>query len=106
MPRFLVQASYTAQGAAGLIQEGGTGRRDAVRKVVEAAGGRLESMDFAFGSDDVVIILELPSNVDAAAIGIAVAASGALTTRMTVLLTPEEIDEATRKSVDYRAPGR
>jgi uncharacterized protein with GYD domain len=67
--------------------------------------GRPESIDFAFGSDDVVIILELPSNVDAAAIGIAVAASGALTTRMTVLLTPEEIDEATRKSVDYRAPG-
>jgi len=106
MPRYLVQASYTAEGAAGLIKDGGTGRRDAVRKVLESAGGRLESMDFAFGSDDVIIILELPSNVDAAAVAIAVAASGALTTRMTVLLTPEEIDEATRKSVDYHAPGR
>jgi len=106
MPRYLVQASYTAEGAAGLIKDGGTGRRDAVRKVLESAGGRLESMDFAFGSDDLIIILELPSNVDAAAVAIAVTASGALTTRMTVLLTPEEIDEATRKSVDYRAPGR
>jgi len=106
MPRYLVQASYTAEGAAGLIKEGGTGRRDAVRKVLESAGGRLETMDFAFGSDDVIIIIELPSNVDAAAVGIAVAASGALTTRMTVLLTPEEIDEATRRSVDYHPPGR
>jgi len=106
MPRYLVQGSYTAEGAAGLIKDGGTDRRDAVRKVLESAGGRLESMDFAFGSDDVIIILELPSNVDAAAVAIAVAASGALTTRMTVLLTPEEIDEATRKSVDYHAPGR
>ena len=106
MPRYLVQASYTADGAAGLIKEGGTGRRDAVQKVLESAGGRLESMDFAFGSDDVIIILELPSNVDAAAVAIAVAASGALTTRMTVLLTPEEIDEATRRSVDYHPPGR
>jgi uncharacterized protein with GYD domain len=105
MPRYLVQASYTADGAAGLIKEGGTGRRDAVRNVLESAGGRLVTMDFAFGSDDVIIIIELPSNVDAAAVAIAVAASGALTTRMTVLLTPEEIDEATRKSVDYHPPG-
>lgn len=106
MPRFLVQASYTAEGAAGLLKEGGTGRREAVRKLLEAAGGRLESMDYAFGSDDVFIVLELPSNVDAAAIGLTVAASGALQTRMTVLLTPEEIDEATKKSVDFHPPGR
>jgi uncharacterized protein with GYD domain len=105
MPRFLVQASYTAQGAAGLLKEGGTARRDAVRKLVEAAGGRLESMDFAFGSDDVFITLELPSNADAAAIGLTVAASGAVDTRMNVLLAPEEIDEAAKKSIDYRPPG-
>lgn len=105
MPRFLVQASYTAQGAAGLLEEGGTARHDAVRRLVEAAGGRLELMDFAFGSDDVFVVLELPSNADAAAIGLTVAASGALETRMTVLLTPEEIDEAAQKSIDFHPPG-
>jgi uncharacterized protein with GYD domain len=105
MPRYLVQASYTASGAAGLLKEGGTARREAVRKLLEQWGGRLESMDYAFGADDVFITFELPSNVDAAAIALTVAASGALQTRTTVLLTPEEIDEAATRSIDFHPPG-
>jgi uncharacterized protein with GYD domain len=62
-------------------------------------------MYYAFGEDDVLVIAEYPDNVTAAAASLTVAASGAVSVKMVVLLTPEEIDEAAKKSVDYRPPG-
>lgn len=106
MAKYLVQASYTAEGAKGLISEGGSSRRDAVAKLTESLGGGLESMYFAFGKDDAVIIVDLPDDESAAAVSMAVGASGLVTTRTTVLLTPEQVDTAAQKSVAYRAPGR
>jgi uncharacterized protein with GYD domain len=105
MPKYLIHASYTAEGAKGLISEGGTGRRDAVAKVAEELGGTLETFYFAFGDDDVLTILDFPDNVSAAAVSMTVSASGLVNTRTTVLLSPEEVDEAARKSVSYRGPG-
>ena len=74
----------------------------------EWVGGRLEAYYFAFGSDDFVVIADLPSNVDAAALSLAVNASGAVQSRITVLITPEEADQATKKTktVKYRPPGQ
>jgi uncharacterized protein with GYD domain len=106
MPRYLIQASYTAEGVRGVIAEGGSSRRDAAVGVAERLGGQLESFYFAFGADDVVTIIEFPDNVSAAAVGMTVAASGLINTRVTVLLTPEEIDQAAQKSVSFRAPGQ
>ena len=68
-------------------------------------GGQVESFHFAFGDDDAFVIVDLPDNVSAAAIGMAVGASGAATTKTVVLLTPEEIDRAAQTQVSYRAPG-
>lgn len=105
MPKFLVQASYTDKGSEGLVKEGGTGRRDAVEQVTKQLGGKVESTYFAFGDFDLYSILDFPDNVSMAAVALAVKASGAIQTKATVLLTPEEIDAAAKKSVEFRPPG-
>ncbi|MEV6182909.1 GYD domain-containing protein [Streptomyces sp. NPDC052015] len=105
MPKFLIQASYTSEGTKGLLKEGGSGRRAAVDQVVTDLGGRVEAMYFAFGEDDLVMIVDFPDPVSMAAISLTVKASGALRTRATPLLTIDEIDEAARRQVAFRAPG-
>lgn len=105
MPKIMWSGSYTQQGTKGVISDGGTKRREAIDKMLTSMGGRLECLYFSFGSDDVMLIADVPDNVSAAAIGLAVAASGSVHGRMTILLTPEEIDQATKKSPAYRAPG-
>ena len=105
MPKYLFRASFTADGAKGLLSEGGSGRMEVAARLAEGLGGKLESYSFAFGEDDVVGILELPDNVSMAAVNLTVAATGLVDTRTTALLTPEELDEAARKSVSYRGPG-
>ena len=105
MPKFLIEASLTAQGVKGVQTEGGTARRQAVMSAVESVGGQLESFHFGFGDRDVFVIADFPDNKSAAAMALAVNASGAVTTRTVVLLTPEEVDAAAKHSVDYRPPG-
>ena len=106
MPKFLVHSSYTREGVEGLAREGGSARRAAAEKMIESLGGRLEAFYFAFGPDDVVILVDLPDNVTAAAVALVTSGTGAVTSRATVLLTPEEIDRAAAMTVEYRAPGR
>jgi uncharacterized protein with GYD domain len=105
MSKFLIEASLTAQGAKGLQTEGGTARKEAVTKAVKSVGGSLESFFFGFGDHDVFVIADFPDNESAAAMAIAVNSSGAVATRTVVLLTPEEVDSAVKRSVQYRAPG-
>ena len=105
MPKFLIKASYTAEGTRGLLKEGGTSRRQAVQKMVEEVGGRVESFYFAYGEDDVYIITDMPNATAGMAVSLAVNASGAVRLSTTPLITPEEVDEAQKKAVKYRAPG-
>jgi uncharacterized protein with GYD domain len=105
MPKYLIRASYTAEGARGIAKEGGTARRDTIDKLAQNSGGSLESFYFAFGDDDAYVTVDLPDNATAAAVALAVNSSGAVQVRTVVLMTPEEVDEATRTSVDYRPPG-
>ena len=105
MPKYLVIASYTAEGAKGVLAKGGSARREAVEKTVVDLGGAVESFYFAFGEDDAFVTIDLPDNVAAAALGLAVGASGATLLRTIVLLTPEEIDRAAQVSVAYKKPG-
>ena len=105
MPKYLIQASYTAEGTKGLLKEGGSQRRATAQEALKSVGGRLDAFYYAFGETDVVAIDDVPDNVSAAALSLAVSASGALNTRMTVLLTPEEIDQAAKMMVGYRPPG-
>ena len=105
MPKYMIEASYTLDGVKGVQSAGGTSRRDAVAKAAESAGGRLETFYFAFGDHDVYTIVELPDNESAAAVALGVNAAGGATVRTVVLLTPEEVDAAAKRSVSYRPPG-
>jgi len=105
MPKFLVQACYTADGAKGVLKNGGTARRRAAEEAVAQFGGKVESFYFAFGADDAFIICDVPDAESMAAISLAVTASGTIRTRATLLLSPEQIDEAAAKHATFRAPG-
>ena len=105
MPKFLIQATYTSEGSKGVLKEGASGRRAAVEQVMAELGGKLEAMYFAFGEADIVLIIDFPDPVSMAAASLSVKASGALHTRATPLLTLDEIDEAARRQVKFRAPG-
>jgi uncharacterized protein with GYD domain len=105
MPIYLWQASYTADGTKGLLKDGGSKRRATVQQMVEKAGGKLHAFYYAFGEADVYGIAEFPDHATAAALSLTVNASGAVGLRTTVLLTPEEVDAAAKKSISYRPPG-
>ena len=105
MAKYLIVASYNAEGIKGVIDKGGTARREAVEKLLADLGGTVESFYFAFGEGDAYVTIDLPDNVSAAAAAMSVGASGLVSCKTVVLLTPEEIDRAAQTKVSYRAPG-
>ena len=107
MAKYLIRASYTAEGAKGLLRGGGgTARRAAVEETMRGVEGKVESFYYAFGEDDAYVIVDAPDNVVAAAVAMTVNASGAAVVKTTVLMTPEEIDKAAKTRVTYRPPGQ
>ena len=106
MAKYLIEASYTAEGTRGLLKDGGSKRRAAAEAALKSAGARLETFYYAFGKNDAFLIADAPDHATVAALSLAISASGAVTTRTTVLLTPEEIDAAVTKAVSYTPPGR
>jgi uncharacterized protein with GYD domain len=105
MPKYLIQASYTTQGIQGLVRDSASGRRADVQSAVKALGGKVEAFYYAFGDDDVVIILDLPDNATAAAVGLTTSGTGAVKVRTTPLRTVEEVDQALEITMQYRPPG-
>lgn len=105
MPKYLIEATYVGEGISGLLKEGGTRRREAVDELFKSMEGTVEAFYFAFGEKDVVIIGELPDNATAAALALRVNAAGAASCKTTVLLTPQEVDRAVKKTATYRPPG-
>jgi uncharacterized protein with GYD domain len=105
MAKFLIEGSYTPEGLRGLMKDKASGRQAAVGQALSALGGKLEGAYYAFGEPDVYILCECPDNVTAAALSIAVSATGLVRTKTTALLTIEEVDQALGKTVKYRAPG-
>jgi uncharacterized protein with GYD domain len=105
MPKYLLEVNYTLEGVRGVLAQGGTARQAAAQDAAESVGGTLESLFFAFGGTDVYIIAEIPDNVAAASLALAVTAGGGVTVKTVVLLTTAEIDAAVSKQVSYRPPG-
>lgn len=106
MPKYLVTASYTAEGTKGVLKDGGTKRRQAAEAAFQSVGGRVESFYFAFGEYDLYSVVEVPDHAAMAAAAMTIGASGALRVRTVVLITPEELDQASKKSPTYQPPGR
>ena len=105
MPKYLITGSYSPSGIKGVLAEGGSARRAAVEKLASSVGGKLEAFYFGFGSDDFYVTLDLPGNEAAAAASLIVGAAGGASSRVGVLLTPEQVDAAVKLSPSYRAPG-
>jgi uncharacterized protein with GYD domain len=105
MKKFLFRASYTAEGVKGLLKVGGTNRKQAVEKMITDLGGKLEALYFAFGDHHVYVIAEVPDETTMAAFAMTINASGFVFISASALLSPEEIDQATKISVNYRTPG-
>jgi uncharacterized protein with GYD domain len=105
MPKYRFEATYSTQGEEGVRSKGGTDRRDAVADAVRSVGGELECLYFEFGDHDAFSIVDLPDDEAAAAVSLIATASGAAKVKTTVLLTPEQVDEAANRAVSYRPPG-
>ena len=105
MPRYLIEASYSAEGVRGVAQKGSTARREAVEQLIGSIGGTLETFYFAFGDADALVICELPSEEVAAALAMSINQSGATKVRTVVLLTPQQVDAAAKAVPQYRPPG-
>ena len=105
MTKYLIKASYNAEGVKGLLKVGGVSRKQAIDKMVNELGGNLEVFYYAFGQYDVYAICSFPDQATAAAIALTINASGLVSISTTVLVDPEEIDKAKDISVEYRAPG-
>ncbi|MFD2764336.1 GYD domain-containing protein [Micromonospora eburnea] len=106
MPKFLLESTFTIDGVRGLVNDGGSKRAEVIREAVAAIGGRTESVHFSFGKYDTYVVCDLPDHKTAAALTIAIRAAGGVHTRITPVLTPEEVDEATRMKLTYQAPGK
>jgi len=106
MPKFLVEASYTAEGLKGLQKDKAEGRTNALKNALRSVDGQLECIYWCLGEKDVVLIADLPNIGAAAALASTACASGLVRTKTTQLLSASELDAALQKQVDYRAPGR
>ena len=106
MPKYLIQATYTAEGLRGLAKDKASGRKAAVQAAMKAVKGKIDSMYFSFGADDVFLVVDAPDNIAVAALSFTAGASGLLVNiRVTPLLTVDEVDRALALPSNYRAPG-
>ena len=106
MPKYLIQASYTAEGLKGLQKDKASGRGQRSRAPSRRSAASSKPPTIPFGQDDVIVIVDLPDNIAASSLSLAVSASGLVRTKTTPLLTVEEVDKALAKNINYRAPGR
>src|SRR5438128_12215585 len=102
MAKYLIQANYVGEGIKGLLKEGGSSRRKVVDDLLGSVGGKAESFYFAFGDTDAFVIVDVPDNVTAAAVALTVGASGVVNLSAPVLMTPQQLEQATKKSAAYR----
>jgi len=105
MPKYMIVATYSAEGIKGLLREGGSERRSLIADIAKNLDGTLESFYYAFGENDVYSIVDLPDNETAAAMAMNISAAGTVRAEVKVLVTPEQIDKAVRTEMWYRPPG-
>ena len=106
MTKYMLKVSYSQEGIKGVLAGGGSARVAAIEKLLAGVGGTLESFYFAFGTDDVYVVADVPNQAAMIAIAGTVGGSGAVSSYETVvLLSPAEVDEARDIAVEYAPPG-
>ena len=106
MAKYMAKANYSKEGLQGLLKDGGSKRREVVEKLITSLGGKVEAFYYAFGGTDLYMIIDAPDNISAATASLVVSAAGGADVSVTVLLTPEEIDDVAKKSAVYTVPGK
>ena len=107
MPKYVLLFSYSNEAIKNLAERP-EGRSDAVRALVESAGGHLESYYLMFGQFDGLVIFEVASSELASAIALAVSRTGAVTHLEThELMNPDHLPAIANraKSLTYTPPG-
>jgi uncharacterized protein with GYD domain len=109
-PKYLFQRTLTDTGLKGILSEGGTSRWKAVEALAKGLAGALESYYYAFGNPDLFVVMDLPDNAHASAASLIANAPGTTKIKTTVLITLEEVDQATslakKTTAAYRPPGQ
>ena len=105
MPKFLIEASYTPEGLRGLVKDKASGRQAAINESLNSLGGKLEGVYYALGDADVYVFCDCPDHVTAAALSLAVSATGLVRTKTIPLMTVQETDRALAMKTAHRAPG-
>ena len=107
MPTYMIQAAYSNEAWARLVQRP-ENRAEALRPAIERLGGKMLAWYYALGDYDVVVLVDLPSDIAAAAASMAVAAGKAVKAiKTTQLLNPEEGFDALllAQGAGYQPPG-
>ena len=107
MSKFMYSGSYTKKGVNGLLEEGGTARRDETIRMVASLGGEVEAYYWCYGKEDFVAIMDFPDHTTVTGMALNIAASGTFTGNLTPLISVEEMDEMVKVNIgDYRLPGQ
>jgi uncharacterized protein with GYD domain len=106
MAKYLIQATYSAEGFKGVAKDKASGRKAALEKALASVGAKLDAIYYSFGEYDVLLIVDAPDNATVAAVGVAACSTGLARTSTTPLLTVAEADQAIKKSVKYSGPGQ
>ncbi len=107
MSKFMYSGSYTKKGVKGLLEEGGTARRDETIRMVASLGGEVEAYYWCYGKEDFVAIMDFPDHTTVTGMALNIAASRTFTGNLTPLISVEEMDEMVKVKIgDYRLPGQ
>jgi uncharacterized protein with GYD domain len=104
MPKYLGKVTLGAEAVQLLRKEKGSGRRAAVTKAIEAAGGKVEAFYFAYGEADTIIITDFPDTVSSVAVSLLANTPGIVRVSMMPLITVEEMDRAVDKAATLPSP--
>jgi uncharacterized protein with GYD domain len=98
MAKYSLIGGYTTETWAKFIESPGD-RQAPVRRAVEAAGGKLETLYWSFGDDDFLGIIDCPDDVAAAAFAVAIGSTGALRNLRTIkLIEANELQQVLQKA--------
>ena len=105
MAKYLYRLQYTKTGLEGTVKEGFGAREAFFRKTVEGLGGKTEAAYWAYGDEDIFIMVDFPDAEAATGLSLALALTGSFRVSTTPLLTAKEMDAGAKRMPAYRAPG-
>ena len=106
MTKMYIMGNYTEKAFQGFLKDPSSDRKAVVEKLVQGVGGKMHTMDIVRGSYDFIVVTDVASFDDFAAIKLVVEASGAV--KNLTILEAIDFTKATTKAskIGYKAPGQ